>query len=130
VAAGADAPVLIQRLKTTEAKRRELAAALATTTHQAPAWREIERRVRQSLTDWRSLIQGDVAQARQAFRQLLTTPIAFTPFVERGRRGIRFEGRIGLAAVRGGEVVTKLASPTGNTRFFPKELRRSLRKAA
>jgi hypothetical protein len=32
-------------------------------------------------------------------RQLLTTPILFTPFVARGRRGIRFEGRIGLAAV-------------------------------
>lgn len=68
---------------------------------------------RRSITDWRSLFTGDVAQARQGFRQLLTTPILLTPFVERGRRGIRFEGRIGLAAVLGGEVVTKLASPTG-----------------
>jgi hypothetical protein len=59
-------------------------------------------------------LTGDVAQARQGFRQLLTTPIVFTPFVAGGRRGIRFEGRIGLAAVLGGEVVTKLASPTGS----------------
>ena len=36
VAAGADAPILIQRLKTTEAKRRELAAALATRRNRRP----------------------------------------------------------------------------------------------
>ena len=53
---------------------------------------EIERRVRKNLGDWRSLITGDVAQARQGFRRLLTTPILFTPFVKNGRRGIRFEG--------------------------------------
>ena len=55
-----------------------------------------ERRIRESLQEWRSLLLGDVAQARQAFRQLLTTPIMFTPFVERGRCGVRFEGRVGL----------------------------------
>jgi hypothetical protein len=70
--------------------------------------------VRQCLTDWRSLILGDVAQARQAFRQLLTTPIRFTPFVENARRGIRFEGRIGLSAALEGSLVTKLASPRGS----------------
>jgi hypothetical protein len=58
-----------------------------------------------SLKDWRSLLTGDVAQARQGFRQLLTTPIRFTPFVERGFRAIRFEGRLDLAAVFGGGVV-------------------------
>jgi hypothetical protein len=115
IAAGADVPVLVARLRATETKRRELQAAVegARRTTPQPAWRDIERRIRQSLTDWRSLLSGDVAQARQGFRQLLTTPILFTPFVARGRRGIRFEGRIGLAAVLGGEVVTTLASPTG-----------------
>jgi hypothetical protein len=58
------------------------------------------------------LILGDVGQARTAFRQLLTTPIALTPFVENGRRGIRWEGRIGLSALFGGSVVTEMASPT------------------
>jgi hypothetical protein len=81
---------------------------------QAPTWREIERRVRQSLADWRALLANDVEQVRQGFRQLLTTPIVFTPFDEGGRHGIRFEGRIGLEAVLGGEVVTKLASPRGS----------------
>ena len=110
VAAGADVPVLVERLRATERRRSELIASLEA---RQPAWREIERRVRKSLTDWRSLLTGDVAQTRQGFRQLLTAPIQFTPFVERGRRGLRFEGRVGLEAVLGGEVVTKVASPTG-----------------
>ena len=109
-------PVLVERLKVTETKRRELAARLDDEGRQrrtAPAWRDIARRMRRSLEDWRSMLTGDVAQARTGFRQLLTTPIMLTPFVEKGRRGIRFEGRIGLAAILGGEVVTKLASPSG-----------------
>ncbi len=59
-----------------------------------------------------------MAQARQGFRQLLTAPIQFTPFVERGRRGLRFEGRVGLEAVLGGEVVTKGVSPTGRIETY------------
>ena len=114
IAAGADAPVLVERMKATERRRRDLTASLeAQQGHRRPPWREIERRVRRSLTDWRGLLTGDVAQARSAFRQLLTSPIQFTPFNERGRRGLRFEGRVGLDAILGGEVVTKLASPTG-----------------
>jgi site-specific DNA recombinase len=113
IAVGGDVPILAERLRATEARRRELTAALQAQPAVVSSWRDIERRVRQSLTDWRLLLLGDVAQARQAFRQLLATPIAFTPFVERGRRGVRFEGRIGLEAIFGGEVVTKLASPTG-----------------
>ena len=115
IAAGANVPAVIARLRTTERHRLELLDHLnAGQTSTQPHWREIEKRIRQSLTDWRSLLTGDVAQVRSAFRQLLTTPIVFTPFVERGRRGIRFEGRIGLASILGGEVVTKLASPAGS----------------
>jgi len=51
---------------------------------------------------WRSLLTGDVAQARDGFRQLLSTPILCTPFVKNGRRGLRFEGRIGADALFGG----------------------------
>jgi site-specific DNA recombinase len=47
VAAGADVPVLVERLRTTERRRRELTAALESQrTRQAPAWAEIEKRVR------------------------------------------------------------------------------------
>jgi hypothetical protein len=114
IAAGADVPAIVDRLRTTESRRRELVARLeALQTRTAPAWSEIERRLRQSLTDWRSLLEGDVGKVRTAFRQLLTTPIMVTPFVRGKRRGVRFEGRIGLLGVLGGELVTKVASPTG-----------------
>lgn len=42
-----------------------------------PAWRDIERRVRHSLTDWRALLAGDVAEVRRGFRQFVddTDPV-------------------------------------------------------
>ncbi len=114
IAAGAEAPALVARLKATETRRRELVAALDEAPQAcSPPWSEIERRMHKSLRDWRSLLQGDVPEIRQAFRELLRSPIYFTPFVENGRRGIRFEGRLGLDAILGGELVTKMASPTG-----------------
>ena len=117
IAAGADVPVLVARLRATELKRRALEAQLQghDKTPTRPSWTTIERRVRQSLEDWRSLINGDVGDVRDAFRQLLATPIVCTPFEEGDRRGIRFEGQIGLDALFGGELVTKMASPTGST---------------
>jgi hypothetical protein len=114
IAAGADVPVLVERLKATEAKRRELVSSLdGATARTRPAWREIERRMRRGLANWRSLLTGDVPQVRNRFRELLTGPIIFTPFIKDGRKGIRFEGRVGLAAILGGELVTNVASPTG-----------------
>jgi hypothetical protein len=88
---------------------------------QRPAWREIEASVRRQLADWRSLLTSDVSKSRQAFRQLLTMPIKFTPFVERGYRGVRFEGRCDLDAVFGG-VVTKGSSPTGGLPEWTREI--------
>jgi hypothetical protein len=58
-----------------------------------------------------------VTRLRQAFRELLTGPIRFTPFVERGYRAIRFEGRIGLRAVFRAEMVTNVASPVRRAPF-------------
>jgi len=83
IAAGADAAVIVDRLRVTEAKRRDLVASLeASQSRPVPAWREIERQVRQSLDDWRSRFSGDdVAAACAGFRQLLTSPIMLTPFV-------------------------------------------------
>ena len=97
-----DVPVLAERLQATERRRCELKAGLEARQHQRrPAWRDLERRMRRSLSDWRSLLSGDVAYARQGFRELLSSPIRFTPFVEDGRRGLRFEGRVGLEDSKG-----------------------------
>ena len=62
---------------------------------------------------WHSLLSGSTADVREAFGQLLLPLIKVTPFVERGYRAIRFEGQLGLDAVFGGKLVTKMASPTG-----------------
>ena len=114
VASGAgQIPALVERLRTTERKRRALVADLERAREAAPAplWRAIERRMRSGLADWRSRLTGEVADVRESFRQLLTTPIRFTPFVDQKRfQAIRFEGRWGLEAVFAG-VVTQMASP-------------------
>jgi hypothetical protein len=112
IAAGADMPVVIARLRDTERRRAELSVL---ETCKQPHWHDIERELRQSLVHWRSTLLGDVSQAREAFRRLLNGPIVFTPIVDRGYRAIRFEGRIGLKAIFGAEMVTGgrfMASPT------------------
>ena len=117
IASGAgQIPVLVERLRASDAKRRALVADLARASHAAPApsWQKIERQMRKRLTDWRSLLnEGNMTRTRQAFRELLTAPIRLTPVIEQGYRAIRFEGQIALAVVFGAEVVTNVASPTG-----------------
>lgn len=116
IAAGGHFPALLRRLEETERRRLDLTSRLQMSAAPGtlPAWRDVERRVRESLIDWRSTLLGDdVAGARQAFRQLLTTPIVCTPFVQGSRRTLTFEGKVGLEAVFGGDLVTKLASPPG-----------------
>ena len=114
VAAGGDIPILLGRLKATETKRRELQAQIQGMHAPAkrPVWRDVEGRIQKRLADWRTLLAGDPGRAREALRQLLTTPIVFTPFEENGRRGLRFEGRVGLEAVVGGEFVSGSNSTT------------------
>ena len=74
--------------------------------------------MRRNVSEWRSRLTGDIGEARQAFRELLTTPIRFTPFVERGYRGIRFEGRWGSEGLRSRILVTKMASPRATERLW------------
>ena len=77
------------------------------------SWREVERRMRQCLEDWRATLWGDVTQLRQAFRRVLTGPVLFTPFQKGERRGVRFEGKIGLAAVFDGYIPTEVVTRVG-----------------
>lgn len=115
---------MVERLRRTDAKRRGLLTDLEQVQQTRPpsSWRTIEQRLRKGLSDWRARLQGDMAEARAAFRELLTEPIRFTPFVERGYHAIRFEGRIGLAAVFGTEWVTNVASPTGVVPEWSREI--------
>jgi hypothetical protein len=80
-----------------------------------PDWSVVERRMRARLKKWRDRLAGNIAEARQGLRELLSGPVYFTPFVERGRRGIRFEGRVD-ESVLGGELITDNEGyvPNGN----------------
>ena len=100
VATGMEAiPILVERLRTTEVRRREVVALLGANTHRLERlknWREIERRMRKDFAGWRSRLTGTVADGfAGGIQTTLTMPIVFTPCVERGYRAIRFEGRLG-----------------------------------
>ena len=105
---------LVERLRTTDERRREVAALIEQARRPVPqvSWRDVERRMRQNLKDWRSRLCADVTKAREAFRTLVTSPIVFTPCIVRGYRALRFEGRWSSDAVFG-KVLTNLASPPG-----------------
>jgi site-specific DNA recombinase len=131
--AGQIAP-LVERLQTTEAKRRSLSAELeqARQTRPAPVWRDVERLLRNGLKDWRSRLLGDVETARAAFRELLTSPIRCTPVVEQGYRAIAFEGRLSQCLFAGAEV-TNQQSPRDSSIGYQPDFRgiwRSTRRAA
>ncbi len=102
------------KLDASERRRLEVEATLAAASPgvQPPSWRAVQRRACESLADWRSLLLADVAIARDAFRKLLNGLIRFTPFEVQDGRGLRFEGRIGLAALLG-DVVTKEVTRVG-----------------
>ena len=115
---GGNIPVLAARLREAENRRLELATTLENLGRTArPDWRAVDRRLRAHLGEWRRRFEaGNVANARQALRELLVGPVLFTPIVEGGRRGIRFEGQVDEGVLFGGEVVvTTVASPMGRT---------------
>ena len=116
IAAGADQiPEVVNRLRAADNKRRELLALVedGRSTGRRPAWREVERRMRDNARTWQARIMGDIASAREAFRELIRAPFRFTPFVTaEGFHAVRFEGAWGAEAVFG-NVVTNVASPRG-----------------
>jgi hypothetical protein len=99
---GGQIPILLDRLRIAEAKRRELVVLLERTqASRLPPWQDIERKIRRSLSDWRSMLTPeDIPRSRQALRQLLTTPVWFEPFVSAdGYWAVRFHGTWGREAV-------------------------------
>lgn len=112
IAAGGHIPALLARLDDTERRRRAVVSQLercpsaARGRAQGPSWRDIEGSVRAALMDWRTTLLASVADARDAFRQLLAGKVSFTPIETERGKGLQFEGRIGLQALFGGEVTS------------------------
>ena len=114
IVAGGQLPSLVARLTDAEGRRAELSKMVDTVrVGPAPAWREIERRIRQNLAAWKATILSDVVSARGAFRELLSGPISFMPVIEQGSRKLRYEGRIGLAALLGEAGASLLVTRAG-----------------
>jgi hypothetical protein len=63
-----------------------------------------ERRIREKLANWRTLLAADVEAGRQVLRQLLVEPFRFTPVTDGRRRGYEFTGTLALDRVVSGVV--------------------------
>ena len=119
IAMGGDVPALASRLKIVEERRQELVRQRETLVEgpMAPRvdWRVLERRASRLLADWRALLGRHTEEARTVLRELLDGPIRFTPIIEDGRRGYRFEGAIAVGQILAGSVVVtslkSMASP-------------------
>ena len=73
-----------------------------------------ERRARQLLQEWRALLAREVGEARQVLREILTSPIRFTPFQDGARCGYRSEGEVSIGRLLRGVVeVISVASLNG-----------------
>lgn len=113
IATGGDMPSLMAALRTRQNRRDDLIRAQKPTAVPAVSDRRaIERTIRQRVKDWRTLLTRNIQDGRGLLKQLLTSPLRFTP--EGGT--YRFEGEASFGALFGGSGLptpTNVASPTG-----------------
>ncbi len=115
---GGELTPLLERLRRRQAERDTLDAELNQLVEPVRIDpRLLERSVRTCLDDWRGLLTRQTRHGRQFLRTVLTGPIAFTPVMEGGARGYRFEGEASLGQLLSGviDLPTNLASPTGHS---------------
>ena len=138
VEGGGAVEALVAQLRLRQAERESLLLAIgaAEAVRLLPAKREVERTVLEKVARWRALLTEEVADGRQALREVLTSPIRFTPegqayrFEAEVATGRLIAGCVGappcVASPRGGGpgwtegsagVPPWVASPTGNVDF-------------
>jgi site-specific DNA recombinase len=116
---GGPIDILIARLSAAQDRRTEIEAQLlATSAIVAPVVaRDLERRLRDKLADWRELLVRNVESGRDVLRALLVGPLQFTPIVEDRRRAYAFKGAVALERLVSGVIelptLTGVASPAG-----------------
>jgi hypothetical protein len=102
-------PELVDELQKAHRARQALATQLQSwgegTTLPRVDWRAVERRARQVLAEWRSLLTRQISEARPLLRALLEgRRLAFTPVNDVHQRGYRFEGDAGVGGLLEGTV--------------------------
>ena len=111
IATGGEMLTLLSALRQRQARRDELQASRARLAQPRSFDRgAIERRVRESLADWRALLTRSTQDGRALLRGVLEGPIRFTP--ENG--SYRFEGQAAIGRLLGSAGLPPcVASPTG-----------------
>ena len=112
IAAGGPLDPLVTELKARQERRDELVTAIEAADGvdvRRFDRKVVEHRVRQELTQWRSLLTANVADGRQLLREVLVGPVRFTPDGD----AYRFEGEaaIGRLFMGSAELAPFLASP-------------------
>jgi hypothetical protein len=118
IAMGAQVRTLVRRLTTLEGRRTALLEALDTTPASRPRpvvdWRVFDREARRVLAGRRQALTQprNIEDTRLILRELLAAPLRFTPILEEGRRGYRFNSALSLAGMFGSDLaVRSVVSP-------------------
>jgi hypothetical protein len=113
IASGVDPSVMADAIRTRQAKRTELEAALATAEPPAVTVdvKAIRAKVRARMADWQKRLRGHVAQARQVLRKFMDGPLEIAPPPD--GTGVRVRGEAALGRILAGivDVPTYANSP-------------------
>ncbi len=121
LAFGGDLRSLIEAIETRERRRDALVGQIGNLEQPRvfEAWNTsgLERTLRAKLADWRTLLRGEVHEARQLLRTLVESRITFTPDRSAGRV-YRYQGRFTLGPFLAGVIdpraMASLSVPSWN----------------
>lgn len=118
VAAGAPVASLVEALRTRQARAEALRKEIRRTqapTIALPSPDALRASLEARAEEWRILLAGQVAQARQILRKVLTGPVVCTPATRDAAAGWAISGAAALdRVISGGKGLPRfLASPTG-----------------
>jgi hypothetical protein len=136
IQAGGPMDVLVDRLRTSQARRMALEGQLAAAQSIVvpTAGPNLEQRLRAKLANWRGLLTRNIDSGRDVLRALLVGPLRFTPIIENRRRAYAFEGAVALERLVSGVIdrptLTGVASPGGYGRLWTGDVYRRILLAA
>ena len=124
VAAGGELTSLIEAVKVGEARREELRPDLASLTLRRAEFDagKLRQQFDERLADWRGLLRWHPVQGQQVLERLIDGRLTFEPTADGEERYYRFTGTGTVEPLLAGQVVQKLASPTGKNILYQVDL--------